>query len=243
MHPRQRIFARPDPAVPAGTRALLEYPRDAGFLMIVIAFDTASPLPAVAVLRGGDLFEVRLSTERRASEDLLPALDGCLAASGARLSDVERILVCAGPGSFTGVRIGLATAWGLRRALGVPLETVSTLEAMAEAARSMGADPVATALDAGRGEVVVGRFDLGSPRATALSPPRRVGAAEVHRAAEGAEVFCLPQGLLPGARPLPSSPGAALALAAGRESRPDAPEAPEAIYSRPSAAEEKHGAA
>lgn len=229
--------------MPAWKRALLEYPRGAGFLMTVIAFDTASPLPAVAVLRGGDLFEQRLSTERRASEDLLPALDACLAAAGSRLSDCERIVVCAGPGSFTGVRIGLATAWGLRRALGVPLETVSTLEAMAEAARSIGPDPVATALDAGRGEVVVGRFGLGGSRARALSPPRRVAAADAYRAAEGAELFCLPPDLLPGARALPCSPGAALALAAGREPRADAPEAPEAIYSRPSAAEEKHGAA
>ncbi|MFN2385812.1 MAG: tRNA (adenosine(37)-N6)-threonylcarbamoyltransferase complex dimerization subunit type 1 TsaB [Thermoanaerobaculia bacterium] len=211
--------------------------------MTVIAFDTASPVPSVAVLRGGDLFEQKLSTERRASEDLLPALDACLAAAGARLADCERIVVCAGPGSFTGVRIGLATAWGLRRALGIPLETVSTLEAMAEAARSTGADTVATLLDAGRGEIVMGRFDLRGPRAAALAPPRRVPATEALRASEGAALFGLPAGIIPGARPLPVTPCAALARAASRAPRGDAPEAPEAIYSRPSAAEEKHGAA
>jgi tRNA threonylcarbamoyladenosine biosynthesis protein TsaB len=211
--------------------------------MTVIAIDTASPAPSVAVLHGEELFERKLSTERRASEDLLPALDVCLGEAGVRLSECERIVVCAGPGSFTGVRIGLATAWGLRRALGLALETVPTLEAMAEAARSTGADPVASVLDAGRGEVVVGRFDLGGPRAAALAPPRRVPAAEAARAAEGAALFALPAGLVAGARPLPVSPCAAMARAAARSPREDAPEAPEAIYSRPSAAEEKHGAA
>jgi tRNA threonylcarbamoyladenosine biosynthesis protein TsaB len=211
--------------------------------MIVIAIDTASPAPSVAVLRGSDLFERKLSTERRASEDLLPALDACLAAAGIRLAECDRVVVCAGPGSFTGVRIGLATAWGLRRALGLALETVSTLEAMAEAARPAGADPVATLLDAGRGEVVVGRFGLSGPRATALAAPRRVAVSDAAAAAEGAALFGLPAGLVPDARPLPVTPCAALARAAARAPRDDAPDAPQAIYSRPSAAEEKHGAA
>jgi tRNA threonylcarbamoyladenosine biosynthesis protein TsaB len=210
--------------------------------MNVIALDTASPLPAVAVFRQGALFEERLSTERRASEDLLPALAGCLEAAGVRLIDCHRIAVCSGPGSFTGIRIGLATAWGLRRALDLPLETVSTLEAMAEAAREVSGGPVATALDAGRGEVVLARFTFEESRARALSPAVRVRAQDAHAAAGNVAMFCLPPALLPGAQALPQSPCAALAIAVSRHPRSGETDAPEAIYSRPSAAEEKRGA-
>jgi len=210
--------------------------------MIVIALDTASPFPSVAVVRAGALFEQRLSTERRASEDLLPALAGCLDKAGAHLSDCERIAVCSGPGSFTGVRIGLATAWGLRRALGCRLEAVPTLEAMAEAARETGEETVATALGAGRAEVVLSRFRLEAARARALSPSVRIPAADAAAAAEGAPIFCLPFDLLPGGRPLPRTPCAALALAVARQPGAAMEDPPEAIYARPSAAEEKRGA-
>ena len=72
--------------------------------MIVLAIDAASPLPAVALAAGGDVFDEALPRDRRASEDLLPAIQRVLARSGRRLSDCERLAVCAGPGSFTGVR-------------------------------------------------------------------------------------------------------------------------------------------
>src|SRR5262249_141333 len=128
--------------------------------MIVLALDTASPAAAVALASGPDVFEAALASDRRASEDLLSAVGDVLARAGRRLADCERIAVCAGPGSFTGMRIGLATAWGLSRAIGVPVEPVSTLEAMAEASRAAAALDVFTALDAGRGEASVARYDL-----------------------------------------------------------------------------------
>lgn len=208
----------------------------------VIALDTASPQPAVALLASGKLFEERLSAQRRVSEELLPALARCLAAAGIALRDCDRIAVCSGPGSFTGVRIGLATAWGLRRALGIPLETVSTLEAMAEAARAAAGAQVATALDAGRGEVVLVRFALEGPRAEAFGAPIRVGLAEAARLASGWDLFALPPGLLGSSKSLPESPCRGLARAVGKAPRGDAGARPEAIYSRPSAAEEKRGA-
>jgi len=211
--------------------------------MNVIAFDTASPLPAVAVLTaGGEIYEERLPSDRRAAEELLPALERALAAAGERLQDCRRIAVCAGPGSFTGVRIGLASAWGLGRALRAGVEAVSTLEAMAEAARESAGGRVAAALDAGRGEIIAARFALESPRARALAPPSRLDREEARRLAAEESLFCLPADLVPNAKPLPVSPCRALALAVGRAAREDSPLGPRAIYARPPAAEEKRGA-
>jgi hypothetical protein len=166
----------------------------------VLALDTASPFPAVSLLRDGVASSKRLSSDRRASEELLPAIEQLFAQTGARLRDCERIAVCSGPGSFTGLRIGLATAWGLSRGSGVEVEPVPTLEVMAEAARDSGVEQVAAALDAGRGEIP------GLPLPVPLS---EILARAVARAPRSA------------ASPLESA----------------------AVYSRKSAAEEKHGAA
>jgi len=114
--------------------------------MTVLAVDTAGQKPSVALISNGRLFEEPLPDDRRASEDLLPAIRRVLASAGIRLTECERIGVCAGPGSFTGVRVGLATVWALGRATGIAVEPVSTLEAMAEAARLPGRERVVAAL-------------------------------------------------------------------------------------------------
>src|SRR5688500_3331685 len=142
--------------------------------MQVLALDTASPFPSVTLSARGEVFEESLPGDRRASEELLPAIARCFARAQLVLSQCERIAVCSGPGSFTGLRIGLATAWGLGRAAGIPVETVPTLEALAETVRGRGHAKVAAVLDAGRGEVVVEVFTLESPRAFPLERERRV---------------------------------------------------------------------
>src|SRR5512144_606364 len=146
--------------------------------MNVLALDTAGPLPAVAVAAGDAVFEEPLPAERQASERLLGTIELALARAGIALAECERIAVCSGPGSFTGLRVGLSTAWGLGRALRLPVEGVSTLEGMAEAARAGAVDRVTAVLDAGRGEVVVESFSLEGRRATSLSPPRRISRDE-----------------------------------------------------------------
>ncbi len=212
--------------------------------MNVLALDAAGPEPGVALLAGGEIFEERLPADRQASERLLFAIARCLERAGISLDACGRIAVSSGPGSFTGLRVGLSTAWGLGRAREIPVEAVSTLESLAEAARAEGIARVTAALDAGRGEVVLERFDLSGPRAVSLSGPIRV-ARESASAAEGLLV-CLPAGLL-GARG--TAPAAsvcrALALAVAAAPRPASAAADstlQAIYSRPSAAEEKRGA-
>ena len=211
--------------------------------MHVLALDTATPEPAVAVSTGDIAHVERLPDDRRASEDLLPAISACLRRAGIELSDCGRIAVCSGPGSFTGVRIGLATAWGFSRATGVPVEAVPTLEALAESARRPGLSEVAAALDAGRGDVTIQTFSLGGHRAASLDgTPRRFPRADALRHTAGRELVSLPPGLLAGSFG-PALPVAeALARAVARAPRPASKASPEALYSRPSAAEEKLGA-
>lgn len=210
--------------------------------MQILALDTASPSPSVTLLLREEVWEETLSQDRRASEELLPAIGRCLAAAATTLSRCDRIAVCSGPGSFTGLRIGLATAWALGRAASVPVETVSTLEALAETARGRGASRVAAALDAGRGDVVLAVYSLEEPRARIEGPPVRLPVGEARQRAGPLETVTLPPDLL-GADCPPTgiSPSRALALAVARAPG-EAASSFEGIYSRPSAAEEKHGA-
>jgi tRNA threonylcarbamoyladenosine biosynthesis protein TsaB len=211
--------------------------------MIVLALDTAGPRPAAALGRDALLYEERLPDDRRASEALLPAVERLLAAARVRLADVDRIGVCAGPGSFTGLRVGLATAWAFGRAVGVDVETVSTLEVLAEAARASGATRIVCALDAGRGDLVLERFDLAAARARSLGPARLVPAGGAAAFAEGDPVLALPERAGISTLPEPGTTLAAALVAAIRRQPGSAGVAQTAaIYSRPSAAEEKHGA-
>jgi N6-L-threonylcarbamoyladenine synthase len=197
----------------------------------------------VALLCGERVFAEALEPDRRASEELLPSVSRCLDRAGVPLSRVDRIAVCAGPGSFTGLRVGLAAVWGLSRARNIPVETVSTLEAMAEASRRGGETAVWSVLDAGRGEVLAQPFDLAGPRARASAGPVRLSRHEAARAIGGSRFVALPADLLgPGGEELPALPAEALARASARDPRPVAAAPLQPIYARASAAEEKLGA-
>jgi tRNA threonylcarbamoyladenosine biosynthesis protein TsaB len=124
--------------------------------MLILAFDTATDVATSALVSDGEVLGERTSRAVTVLEDV----DALLRQAGAHTRELEGIAVGIGPGSFTGVRVGLATARGLAFALGVPVAGVSTLDALA--AGAPGAVPV---IDARRGEVFVLR---GEPRV--LSP-------------------------------------------------------------------------
>jgi tRNA threonylcarbamoyladenosine biosynthesis protein TsaB len=114
--------------------------------MLILAFDTATDVATSALVDDGEVLGERTSRAATVLEDL----DALLRQASAHTREVGGIAVGTGPGSFTGVRVGLATARGLALALGVPVAGVSTLAAIA--AGAPGALPV---IDARRGEVFV----------------------------------------------------------------------------------------
>jgi tRNA threonylcarbamoyladenosine biosynthesis protein TsaB len=142
--------------------------------MHVLGFDTATPGTVVGVLRAeGVAFEGRHDPEPDQrpghATRLLGLVDEVLEAAGLALGDVARIAVGTGPGSFTGLRIGIATARGLAQATGAELAGVGTLRALA---RNAPGGPVLAVLDARRGEVFAAAWngDKEAMAATALTP-------------------------------------------------------------------------
>jgi tRNA threonylcarbamoyladenosine biosynthesis protein TsaB len=116
----------------------------------VLALDTATDIATACVaVDGVVLAEGTLGPERYAAQRILELADELLAEAGIRLDQLDAVVVGTGPGSFTGLRIGIAAARGLGLALGVPVAGVSTLDALQAGA---GADAFAV-IDARRGEV------------------------------------------------------------------------------------------
>lgn len=112
--------------------------------MLTLAFDTATGIATSALVDGDELLGERASR----AQTLLEDVDALLRQAGAHPADLQRLAVGIGPGSFTGVRIGLAAARGLALSLGIEGAGVSTLAALA--AGAPGALPV---IDAKRREV------------------------------------------------------------------------------------------
>lgn len=121
--------------------------------MRLLAVETSTLAGGVAVLDGDRVLgEYVLDVRATHSERLMPAIDRLLADAGLGPGDLEGLAVAVGPGSFTGLRIGLSAVKGLALALGVPVAAVPTLDAMA-AALPFAALPVCPVLDARKGEV------------------------------------------------------------------------------------------
>jgi len=129
--------------------------------VLILAFDTASARATSALVGDGEVLGERVST----TVTLLADLDALLRQASAHVGDVEALAVGTGPGSFTGIRVGLAAARALALALGIPVAGVSTLDALA--AGAPGALPV---IDAKRREVFLPGPRCLAPGALELEP-------------------------------------------------------------------------
>src|SRR5437867_2965882 len=126
--------------------------------MIILAFDTTSEHGGVAIYRDLErLGEAENQGNANYSVTLFEMTDRLLARLNLTLRDIDLFAVATGPGSFTGIRVGVAAAQGWAQAFGRPVRGVSVLEAMVEEARPE-AVWAASVLDARRGEFFVGLF-------------------------------------------------------------------------------------
>jgi tRNA threonylcarbamoyladenosine biosynthesis protein TsaB len=124
---------------------------------LLLALETATSALSVALLRGGDLLDEESAAPGPAAETLLPAIDSLLSRAGVTVTDLEAFAVSIGPGSFTSLRVGIATAKGLAFGRDCRVAPVSTLAALARAADPGGA-MVVPMLDARRGEVYAAAY-------------------------------------------------------------------------------------
>ena len=129
--------------------------------MRLLGFDTATRACAAALWAGGGIAaHRRIEAAERHAEALVPLLREVAAEGGAALDAVDAFAVTVGPGSFTGIRIGLATARGLALAAGRPLIGLTTLEVLAAGVpERMREGPILAALDARRSRLYAQLFD------------------------------------------------------------------------------------
>lgn len=232
----------------------------------ILALDTSTRTASVAVLGGSREVEIDHAYGSH-SDDLISLVDRALGDAGLELADLDAIAVGSGPGSFTGLRIAMATAKGLCFASGLPLWPVSSLAALAlDGVDTLAAaDPPEDAagalfvplLDARRDELFVGLYRAGGGAVTAVAPDAVIPVAGVASAVAdalaktgssraillgdvtGSHAGALaPAGeVVAGARSTPSARSVARLAALGE--RADALRSGTPVYIRPSEAEVK----
>lgn len=148
--------------------------------MKILALSTSTHRGSAALVRDGEaLAEVAYADLQGHAERLFEAVDALLARAGERRGSIEGLACDVGPGSFTGVRVGVASAKGMAFGLGLPLAGVVSLQAMAAAAFAAGeagpGDVVVAAVDAKKSEVFVAAYDasekvLVAPCTRAIGP-------------------------------------------------------------------------
>jgi tRNA threonylcarbamoyl adenosine modification protein YeaZ len=122
--------------------------------MRLLAIDTALEACSVGVTGGVQPVVLSETVGRGHAERLFGMIENAMAKAGLAFADLDRIAVTIGPGSFTGVRVGIAAARGLALVVGCPVVGIGTLAVHAEHARAIaGARPVLAVLDARRGEL------------------------------------------------------------------------------------------
>ena len=144
---------------------------------LILAIETATRAGSVAVTRGETLLSCREGDASIShSTNLIEMIDVVLNEAGAQLSDVDVFAVAVGPGSFTGLRIGLATVKAFAEVNQRPLVGISTLAAVAHASGLQG--DVVSLLPAGRGEVFAQMFSVAAGEVEAKDEPAHLSPAE-----------------------------------------------------------------
>lgn len=126
---------------------------------MLLAVDTTTRFGSVAVVGKGEvLAEVNYVSPSSHSRQVFRAVDEALRVAGLKFDGLEGLAVAAGPGSFTGIRIGLSLVKALALASGRPLAAVSALEALARKLLALGVELMVPMIDARKGEVFAGAY-------------------------------------------------------------------------------------
>lgn len=146
--------------------------------MCVLALDSSAASCSVAVMRGAKLLaeETQLSEAGGHTRQLMPLVHKVLDQARLGLSEIKLLAVTVGPGTFTGLRVGLATAQGLALAIGQALVGISTLEALATQALPF-EGLICALLDARRDEVYAACYQASAERLISMGP-ETVGSLE-----------------------------------------------------------------
>jgi tRNA threonylcarbamoyladenosine biosynthesis protein TsaB len=158
--------------------------------MKILAIETSTMLGGAAVIdeEKGLISEIRLNVKTTHSERLMTAIDTILRQSDLTLDAVDAFAAAAGPGSFTGLRIGLSTVKGLSYATGKPVVTVPTLEAFA-LNFVYSAHPVCLMLDARKSEVYAAVFTWNGQGFEKTFGERSIRPEELLRELDGTVLF------------------------------------------------------
>jgi len=163
--------------------------------MLFLVTDTSGKQGSVALARAGEgegdrddveVIEVALLAGGMFSAQLVPQIAGLLAKHRLGKADIDAFIVVSGPGSFTGLRVGLAAIKALAEILKKPIVAVSLLEVVATSSRSQG--KVGALLDAGRGEVYFGAYEIAG-ESVLLLQEQLLSTSELLSAARGFTVI------------------------------------------------------
>ena len=129
----------------------------------LLALDTSGPACSVALLASGNTLQAYELEAQKHTREILPLVDKLLQKGGIEKSAIQGIIISAGPGAFTGLRVGAAVAMGLAAAWNVPLLPVSSLALLAATVqRHSGANKILAVMDARMGEVYAGLYENGA---------------------------------------------------------------------------------
>lgn len=126
--------------------------------MKILSVDTSSSICSVAILEDDNAIdEINLNDGKTHSENLMPLLDEILKRNSLDIKDIEMIACCVGPGSFTGIRIGVATIKPIAEVLNIKVASVMSLETLARSIEN--AETIVSLIDARNNQVYCGIFD------------------------------------------------------------------------------------
>ena len=138
--------------------------------MKILGIDTSSNASSVAVIEDNKLIcEYTVNTKTTHSQKLMPMIENMLSMSEVNIKDIDAIAICIGPGSFTGLRIGMATAKAIAHVNNLPIIGVNSLEILASN-MNLCDKKICSILDAQRNQVYTGKYKFENDRVVEIQP-------------------------------------------------------------------------